>query len=267
MTEELIAKIGQLIADLKSSRAVNVNSRSLKERVIETGKSYFATSRPQLGKVVPAERISKVDEIWQQVIRLAHGRNRRTSYLKHLRTVRNEITEFNVLAITNPERFGEKTPEFSRMETTLIETLRDLLPSAAQSYVQGMSDLSSSTRVSYRGTACEFREAFREVLDHLAPDHAVTESKGFSFEKGKTMPTMKQKVRFILKSRGLGQTQRQVVEKSVDLVEALSGDVARAIYDRASLSTHIETTRKEVLQLKRYIDTMLFDLLEIKAPS
>jgi hypothetical protein len=267
MTEELIAKIGQLIADLKSSHAVNVNSGSLKERVIETGKSYFETFRPRLGRVVPAERISKVDEIWQQLIRLAHGRNRRTSYLKNLGTVRNEITEFNVLAISNPEQVREKTPEFSRTETTLIETLHDLLPSAAQSYVQGILDLSSSTRVSYRGAACEFREAFREVLDHLAPDDAVTQSKGFSFEKGKTTPTMKQKVRFILKSRGMNQTQRQVAEKSVDLVEALSGDVARAIYDRASLSTHIETTRKEVLQLKRYIDTMLFDLLEIKAPS
>ena len=267
MTEELIATIGQLIGDLKSSKAVNVDSGTFKERVIKAGKSYFEAFRPQLGRVVPVERISKVDEIWQQLIRLAHGRNRRTSYLKHLRAVRNEITEFNVLAISNLEQAREKTPEFSRTESTLIDTLRDLLPSAAQSYVQGILDLSSSTRVSYRGAACEFREAFREVLDHLAPDDAVTQSKGFSFEKGKTIPTMKQKVRFILKSRGLGQTQRQVVEKSVDLVEALSGDVARAIYDRASLSTHIETTRREVLQLKRYIDTMLFDLLEIKAPS
>src|ERR1700730_2605616 len=104
MTEELIATIGQLIGDLKSSKAVNVDSGTFKERVIKAGKSYFEAFRPQLGRVVPVERISKVDEIWQQLIRLAHGRNRRTSYLKHLRAVRNEITEFNVLAISNPEQ-------------------------------------------------------------------------------------------------------------------------------------------------------------------
>jgi hypothetical protein len=264
MTEQLIARIGQLITDLKTSKAVNVDSPAFKERVIESGKFYFEKFRPALRRVVPADRVSKVDDIWQQLIRLAHGRNRRTSYLKHLTAVGKEITEFNILAISNPEQARETTPAFSRTESVLIETLRDLLPSAAQSYVQGVLDLSSSTRVSYRGAACEFREAFREVLDHLAPDDAVVASKGFSFQKDKTKPTMKQKVQFILKSRGMSQTQRQVAEKSVDLLEALSGDIARAIYDRASLSTHIETTRKEVLQLKRYIDTMFFDLLEIK---
>jgi len=117
---------------------------------------------------------------------------------------------------------------------------------------------------SFRGTAVELREAFRETLDQLAPDDAVTGQDGFALEKGQTKPTMKQKVRFILRSRRKGSTQRALAEKSLELVETLSGEIARAFYDRASLSAHVQTTRDEVLQLKRYVDTLLFDLLEIR---
>ena len=55
-----------------------------------------------------------------------------------------------------------------------------------------------------------------------------------------------------------------VAEKALELIETLSADIARAIYNRASLATHVETTQDEVVQLKRYIDTMLFDLLAIR---
>lgn len=74
---------------------------------------------------------------------------------------------------------------------------------------------------------------------------------------------MKQKVRYVLTSRGKGKTQRESAEKSIDLIENLCGDAARAVYDRASLSTHVETTKQEVRQIKRYLDAVLFDLLEI----
>lgn len=75
---------------------------------------------------------------------------------------------------------------------------------------------------------------------------------------------MKQKVRFILRSRGKGATHRTVAEKSLELIEALGADIARAFYERASVSTHVTTTRDEAQQLKRYIDALLFDLLEIR---
>ena len=87
---------------------------------------------------------------------------------------------------------------------------------------------------------------------------------GFTLEKDRKTPTMKQKVRFVLKSRGLNQTRSSVAEKALELIETLSADIARAIYNRASLATHVETTQDEVVQLKRYIDTMLFDLLAIR---
>ena len=141
------------------------------------------------------------------------------------------------------------------------------MPSAATSYRQGLLDLRASDRLSYRGTAAEFREALREVLDHLAPDDTVQSQTGFKLEPGQTKPTMKQKVRFVLSSRGLNKTQQESSEKTTSLVEELSGQVARAVYSRASLATHVQESRHEVGQIKRYVDTILFDLLEIRDPS
>jgi hypothetical protein len=97
----------------------------------------------------------------------------------------------------------------------------------------------------------------------LAPDSEVLKQPGFKLEENQTKPTMKQKVRFVLTSRDRNKTQRDATEKSVDLIESLVGEVARATYNRASLATHVETTRSEVHRIKRYVDTVLFDLLEI----
>jgi hypothetical protein len=74
---------------------------------------------------------------------------------------------------------------------------------------------------------------------------------------------MKQKVRYILTSRDRNRTQMKSAEKMVGLIEELSGEVMRAVYNRASLATHVHQSKTEVPQIKRYVDTVLFDLLEI----
>jgi hypothetical protein len=84
-----------------------------------------------------------------------------------------------------------------------------------------------------------------------------------SLEKGKTKPTHKQKVRYILRSRGLGDTARKAPEGGVDLVEALTGSLARACYDRSSVASHVSMAQSEIRQLKMYVDGVLAELLEI----
>jgi hypothetical protein len=59
--------------------------------------------------------------------------------------------------------------------------------------------------MSWRGPATDFRESLRETLDHLAPDSAVKAEPGFKLEQNTSGPTMKQKVRFILKKRGVSK--------------------------------------------------------------
>ena len=103
----------------------------------------------------------------------------------------------------------------------------------------------------------------RETLDHLAPDAEVETQKWYKPEEKQTKPTMKQKARYILISRAQNRTQRASAEKMFGLIEELSGEVMRAVYNRASLATHVHQSKGEVQQIKRYVDTVLFDLLEI----
>ncbi len=102
------------------------------------------------------------------------------------------------------------------------------------------------------------------MLDKLAPDDAVKKAPGFSLEKGRTDPTMKQKARFILKAREAPEGARDSTETAVQRVEEATAAMARSVYSRGSLSAHVTTTRDEVTQLKRYVETVLGDLLQVR---
>ena len=140
---------------------------------------------------------------------------------------------------------------------------RQMVPSAAFSYRQALADLKDDKRVSFRGPALELREVLREVLDHLAPDHDVVASPGFKLEKDRQGPTMKQKVRFILKARGAGKSTTGTPADSVNTVDAIVGDLTRSVYNLGSVATHVASERRQVVQVKRYIDAVLHDILEI----
>jgi hypothetical protein len=266
MLGQLIADVEAFGASLRRGQAVNLNDQSSKDRAIELASRYFAEGRPTLVEVLgESEALLAHDELWQQLVRLAHGNNARRTYLRTLASLRRSLTNFNVSTLSSPPVRTPKREAFSLStdETSILQTLERLIPSAAASYRQGLTDLNGGDRVSYRGTAAELREALRETLDHLAPDDAVTAQAGFKSESGQTKPTMKQKVTFVLTSRGRDKTQRLSAEKSLAVIEELSGEVLRAVYDRASLATHVHESRSEVQQIKRYLDTVLFDLLEI----
>jgi len=264
--------IGQLITDvegfagsLRRGTAVNVNDQSSKERAIRLATHYFGTVRPRLVSVVgERENVLRHDGQWQHLIRLAHGNNPRRRYLTVLRVLRKQLSEFNVAAVAAP--FDETTTAstlLSREEALILKTLESLVPSAAASYRQGISDLVGPERLSYRGTAADFRESLRETLDHLAPDAEVEGQRWYKPEEDHAKPTMKQKVRYILTSRGRNRTQTTSAEKMLGLIEELSGEVMRAVYNRASLATHVHQSKTEVRNIKRYVDTVLFELLEI----
>ncbi|MEO7725569.1 MAG: hypothetical protein ABIU29_12950 [Chthoniobacterales bacterium] len=109
----------------------------------------------------------------------------------------------------------------------------------------------------------ELREALRELLDHQAPDPDVEAQAGFKFEKDQKQPTMKQKVRFILRARGLPATAVEAPEGAVALIDEMIGKLTRSTYGRSSISAHVSTARSEVRQMKMYVDSVLAELLEI----
>jgi hypothetical protein len=74
---------------------------------------------------------------------------------------------------------------------------------------------------------------------------------------------MKQKARFILKSRGTPSGARESTEGAIERVEEGTAALARSVYDRGSLSSHKTMTRTEVFQLKRYVEAVLAELLQV----
>jgi hypothetical protein len=148
-------------------------------------------------------------------------------------------------------------------ESKLLDAVEQLVPSAGISYRQALTDLRDGKRMSFRGPALELREVLREILDHLAPDKDVIASPGFQLERNRFGPTMKQKVRYILKKRGDGKTKASSPEDSVSAVDAVIGDLTRSVYDLGSLATHVASERRQVVQVKRYIEAVLHDILQI----
>jgi hypothetical protein len=263
--------IGQLIADieafggsLRRGSAVNVNDQSSKDRAIALAAHYFNDVRPLVVAVNGETEIQLGhDALWQQLVRLAHGNNARRTYLKIIGALRKQLREFNISALAKPVTQVGQDETITGEENLILRTLESIVPSAAASYRQGLCDLSEGERVSYRGTASEFRESLRETLDHLAPDADVAAQDWYKPDEGQKKPTMKQKTRYVLTSRERNKTQRVSAEKMLGLIEELSGEVMRAVYDRASLASHVNQSRNEVIKIKRYVDTMFFDLLEI----
>lgn len=268
MTSELLKQINSLTAVIRKNVAVNVNAKEIKEAAIATSSYYFKACRADVARILADEgELTSFDQDWQDLIRLAHGNNARESYLKLLFRLLRKTRNLNIAShLPSPKSMELAKPVISHSEAEriLIVTLDKMIPSASSSYQQGLRDLSDDPhRLSYRGPACEFREALRETLDLLAPDTDVLKQSWYKQESDARGPTMRQKVRFILSSRGKTKAQQGVSEKSIELIEGLCGDVARAVYTSASLSTHVQTTKNEVLQMKRYLDAVLFDILEI----
>ncbi len=263
--DSLWASVEQLRNKLNSSRATHVNSgqtRALAKQIVQ---DYFRQVRPEVLQL--RVDTASVDRSMQELLHLSNGRNRRRSYL---RTIRQLAMARRELEAQRELRLGEvatghlrATRKVQGIEAQILETLRKLRPSAALSYEQAIVDLWDEGRLSFRGTAVELREALREVLDHLAPDRTVTESEGFVLQQGRTAPTMRQKVRFILRSRDLPRGAMTAPEDSVSLVEEHTASLARSTYERGSISTHIGTTKQEARQLKMYVDSVLAELLEI----
>lgn len=143
----------------------------------------------------------------------------------------------------NSKRTG--TVVHTEEDDEIISKLDALVPSAALSYKQAMLDLGDDGRVSFRGSALELREALREILDHLAPDSEVTTASGYVQESGRTGPTMKQKVRFVMRRKGK-RSSSDVPEQALTAFEEAIAGLTRAVYERSSKATHVASERQTV---------------------
>lgn len=247
---------------LARTKSVYVNSKALRGQTVEIAEGYFRDVRPLLVQSGLNEIIDPMDGAFQRLLEMAQGQSATSAYKKYAKQIRKlspKITSRLALGLGAVK--SDERP--SGDDTRIIETLSDMVPSAAASYRQALFDLADATRVSFRGPALELRESLRETLDHLAPDDEVMGADGFKLEKDRTKPTMKQKVRFILKARGQSKSSSVVPEDTAIAIDAMVADLTRSVYDKSSLASHVATSHRNVGQIKMYVGALLHDILEL----
>ena len=255
--------------DVSKYRAANINSAELREQVRSAAQLFFRTCAVQLIQLqIEEDLFDRLNLHSQHLLKLASRQNSKQSYLKTIKQVRHvadEITVDREFKYWDLAALSSKADVLSDTETKIFSTLHRIVPSAATSYRQAIIDLNDPNRISYRGVANELRESLRETLDHLAPDGDVSSQPGFTLEKDRRTPTMKQKVRYILKVREVADTAMKAPEEAIGIVEERVAAFARATYDRSSVSAHVASERKEVFQMKNYVNVVLSELLAIQA--
>jgi hypothetical protein len=257
MTQQLAALSGA--ANSGRSKYLTVSNAQPIARAIAT--IYFETIRPDLDAAKSRSGlVEEIDFVVQQLLLLASGQREKQAYIGQLNELRPLLLEATIALMKSR---GSAQLVLSQTERAILDTLVTLLPSCAASYEQALRDLGQGARVSWRGTASELRETLREVIDHLAPDEKVSGAPNFQPEVGQNRPTQKQKVRYILKARRSSGAAVAVAEASLNTVDEAVAALARSTYQRGSASTHTGTSGKEIKSLKRYVDALLAELLEV----
>lgn len=267
--DDLISLTSALSVALGRVQSTHVAARSIRNASRKTIQAYFRECRPYLSSLdVDTNKLSSMDDEMQLLLRLSGGSNRKSTYLGLLRRVRNMQRELSaereIHLAQRSVKIDAEQLNFGALDLRIADTLARLEPSSGRSYQQAVRDLAVGDRMSYRGTASELREVLRETLDRLAPDEEVMKTQGFSLEQGQSKPTQKQKVRYILRSRGIPENSAKVPEDAVSLVEGLTGSLMRSTYTRGSIAVHTAADREEVLRIKAYVDLILCELLEVR---
>jgi len=264
----LLQKVLSLADDSKRAlRAVKgpqVHSQSLRNDLRLFAGTYFKDVRPSvLRDGIQAQDLQEVDAHLQELAELCHKHGAVTKYLRLVGRSRKALIALDgrILSTSTAIPSGR----IAAVDQEIVRTLTELIPGAAASYQQALVDLQGETRSSWRGPATDLRESLRETLDHLAPDADVIAMPGFKAEPNTNGPTMKQKVRFVLKSREVSKSVADPAEDAANVVETIVGSFVRSVYTRSSVSTHTPTDKKEVTRLLQYVRLVLCELLEVEA--
>lgn len=273
--DRLVTLVDSFRASIQRAPGDRVGSAALRGSGKELVQLFFRDVRPDL-ELLGVDDLSVLDELMQGLLAATNGRASKSTYLSILTRSRAALSSLEAQRELRLGRMASTGPPVaaanqsvglpvqpSETELKIVAALERLVPSAALSYRQALADLSNSGRVSFRGPANELREAFREVLDELAPDEDVMGQPGFRPEEDQTTPTQKQKVRYILRSEGRSNSERQAPEQATRLIEEMFASFARSAYQRSNVSAHVASARRDVLQMKMYIDSVLAELLQI----
>ena len=267
MSQALITYIQEVEKARKDLNRVNgqLQSQNHRDELRQLVERYFSVTRPSLvSNHEQGQAIKVIDDLMQELLILCHKRSMAKRYQEILTSVKKSLIELDSQNVATAGKTAVNNG-MDLVDTQIAKTLQDIVPSAALSYKQAASDIQSKKRLSWRGPATDLREALRETLDHLAPDKEVKGMPGYKQDAGTDGPTMKQKVRYILRNRGASKAVSGTAEEAADAVEEAVGSFVRSVYTRSSVSTHTPTDKSEVLRVLDLVRVVLCELLEIHA--
>jgi len=172
-----------------------------------------------------------------------------------VKTTRNSLEHASVKQVKRKQQSHLVQP--NEIEVALGKLSQPL----ALSYAQARADLEGD-RITWVSIAHEIREVLRQMLDILAPDTKVMQQNGYKQEPNTKGPTQKQRAVYILRQRGAGSSEEDMIKK-IDLVEELISGLVRDTYTRASVAAHGQKDRKEAQRLLKYFDAFAHDLLNL----
>lgn len=180
-------------------------------------------------------------------------------YLRRLREYQLQVRAVRRKPTTAAAVIPARGPLPGR-QLAVLDRLRRLSPSLAESLEQALRDLSDPTRLSYMGPAGEVREVLRAAIQKLAPDVDVKAQPWFKgYEHGgKVNPTQNERTRYAVQNRGGSTDQAKATD---ELIEELVGKVSRETYQVGSKSFHAGAIQGEVEKLAGWIFALLDEAL------
>ena len=232
--------------------------------------SWFRTYRPQVIDLFgDVDAVGAIDINMQDILSLSLSSKRKVAYKPKINLAIKIFREELIIDVKVAEWRQLATSGFPNESKELMTRLKQLDPELELSYRQVLTDLADQRRLTYRGTANELREIFREVLDKLALDKNVTAQQWFKAkrsnikdEKEKNRPpTRAEKVRYVMSIRNQGSSASEVAETAALQVEERLGELFNAVYGRASDASHVGKQREEINRILKYFHALLFELL------
>lgn len=257
----ILENVERIRRQLTKYSSRQLHSKRIKDDIRTTVESYFRDVRSSISGASP-DRLAEIDSEMRSLLDFCHLTGATSKYRDALGSLKQRLIQLDSHLVTEQPSGSDQGR--TAADIAIIETLKRLVPSAAAAYEQALRDLSADTRLSWRGPATDLREALRETLDYLAPDKDVEQSQGYKQVQGTHGPTMKQKVRYILRTRETSKALVEPAENAADAIEEVVGKFVRSVYTRSSVSTHTPTERGEVVRVWEFVRVVLCDLLEIR---
>ncbi|TKB61524.1 MAG: hypothetical protein E8D49_03040 [Nitrospira sp.] len=152
-----------------------LHSQTHRDELRRLVERYFNEVRPSLVSNQEQDQAIKViDDLMQELLVICHKRSMAKRYQEILTSAKKSLISLDSQNVATAGRIAVKNG-MDFVDTQIVETLQNIVPSGALSYEQATSDIQTKKRLSWRGPATDFREGnYCNVLRDDAMSMATT---------------------------------------------------------------------------------------------